>query len=109
MPARFRSTLTGFAARIAFAQNLEDHSERTRIQRQDHHVHLPDFGRDADEDAGGNGFQHHRTAMCSPAHLAARHGRASAKVVYDRRLQSTDLVPTIGSLMDFPPRSPVAS
>ena len=22
---------------------------------------LPDFGRDADEDAGGNGFQHHRT------------------------------------------------
>src|SRR5256884_7058878 len=22
---------------------------------------LPDFGRDSDEDAGGNGFQHHRT------------------------------------------------
>ena len=28
---------------------------------------LPDFGRDSDEDAGGNGFQHHRTGDAPPA------------------------------------------
>jgi hypothetical protein len=66
---------------------------------------LPDFGRDADEDAGGNGFQHHRTgdALSRTTWMMAlgpgiRHG-----VVYDRPLDSTDLVPTIGSLMGFSP------
>ena len=29
---------------------------------------LPDFGRDADQDSGGNGFQHHRTGrVLNPA------------------------------------------
>jgi len=66
---------------------------------------LPDFGRDADEDSGGNGFQHHRTG--DPASrttwmmvlgVGVRQG-----VVYDRRIQSTDLVPTLGSMLGFSP------
>ncbi len=35
--------------------------KRTRIRREYHAFYSSDFGRDADEDAGGNGFQHHRT------------------------------------------------
>jgi len=64
---------------------------------------LPDFGRDADEDPGGNGFQHHRTG--DPASrttwmmalgAGVRHG-----VVYDNPVQSIDLVPSIGAMMGF--------
>jgi hypothetical protein len=64
---------------------------------------LPDFGRDADQDAGGNGFQHHRTG--DPASRTTwmmalgqgvRHG-----VVYDTPIQSIDLVPTLGAMMGF--------
>jgi len=64
---------------------------------------LPDFGRDADEDAGGNGFQHHRTgdALSRTTWLLVMGPGIREGVVYDRRLQSTDLVPTIGSLMGF--------
>ena len=64
---------------------------------------LPDFGRDADEDAGGNGFQHHRTGdvLSRSTWMLAMGPGIRQGVVYDRRLQSTDLVPTIGSLMGF--------
>lgn len=66
---------------------------------------LPDFGRDSDFDAGGNGFQHHRTG--DPASRTTwmmvlgqgvRHG-----VVYDTPVQSVDLVPSIGTMMGFSP------
>ena len=66
---------------------------------------LPDFGRDSDFDAGGNGFQHHRTG--DPASrttwmmvlgAGVRHG-----VVYDTPVQSIDLVPSIGAMMGFAP------
>jgi hypothetical protein len=64
---------------------------------------LPDFGRDADEDAGGNGFQHHRTgdALSRTTWLMALGPGIREGVVYDRPLDSTDLVPTIGSMMGF--------
>jgi len=64
---------------------------------------LPDFGRDADEDAGGNGFQHHRTgdALSRTTWLMALGPGIREGVVYDRALDSTDLVPTIGSMMGF--------
>jgi len=66
---------------------------------------LPDFGRDADEDAGGNGFQHHRTGdtLSRTTWMMALGPGIRQGVVFDRRLDSTDLVPTIGSMMGFSP------
>jgi len=66
---------------------------------------LPDFGRDSDQDAGGNGFQHHRTG--DPASrttwMMALGAGVREGVVYDRPMQSTDLVPTLGAMMGFSP------
>lgn len=66
---------------------------------------LPDFGRDADQDSGGNGFQHHRTGdpesrttWMMALGQGVRHG-----VVYDSPVQSIDLVPSIGAMMGFSP------
>jgi hypothetical protein len=66
---------------------------------------LPDFGRDADEDSGGNGFQHHRTgdAASRTTWMMALGAGVREGVVYDRRLQSTDLVPTLGAMLGFSP------
>lgn len=67
---------------------------------------LPDFGRDGDNDPGGNGFQHHRTGSASARTTwmmtlgpAARHG-----AVVDRAIESIDLVPTVGRLLGFDAR-----
>ena len=66
---------------------------------------LPDFGRDSDQDAGGNGFQHHRTG--DPASrttwMMALGAGVREGVVYDHPMQSTDLVPTLGAMMGFSP------
>lgn len=66
---------------------------------------LPDFGRDADEDPGGNGFQHHRTG--DPASrttwMLAMGAGVRAGVIYDTPIQSIDLVPTLGAIMGFAP------
>ncbi len=67
---------------------------------------LPDFGRDADMEAGGNGFQHHRTgdAASRTTWLMALGAGVRRGVVYDRPIESIDLVPTLGSLMGFDAR-----
>ena len=67
---------------------------------------LPDFGRDADGEAGGNGFQHHRTgdAASRTTWMMALGAGIREGVVYDRPVQSIDLVPTLGALMGFSPR-----
>lgn len=64
---------------------------------------LPDFGRDSDEDAGGNGFQHHRTgdALSRTTWLMVLGSGIREGVVYDRAVDSTDLVPTLGSMLGF--------
>ena len=64
---------------------------------------LPDFGRDSDEDSAGNGFQHHRTgdALSRTTWMMALGPNIRQGVVYDRPLESTDLVPTIGAVMRF--------
>lgn len=64
---------------------------------------LPDFGRDSDQDAGGNGFQHHRTgdALSRTTWMMVLGPGVREGVVYDNALQSTDLVPTIGSILGF--------
>ena len=66
---------------------------------------LPDFGRDSDDDAGGNGFQHHRTGdvlSLTTWMLVAGPGIREG-VVFDRAMESTDLVPTLGAMMGFSP------
>jgi hypothetical protein len=64
---------------------------------------LPDFGRDADEDAGGNGFQHHRTGdpESRTTWMMALGAGVRQGVVYDSPVQSIDLVPSIGAMMGF--------
>ena len=66
---------------------------------------LPDFGRDADEDPGGNGFQHHRTgdAASRTTWMMALGAGTRQGVMYDRPLQSIDLVPSLGAMMGFSP------
>ena len=64
---------------------------------------LPDFGRDGDQDPGGNGFQHHRTGDIASrtTWMMALGAGVRPGVVYDRPIYSVDLVPTIGALMGF--------
>lgn len=64
---------------------------------------LPDFGRDADGDAGGNGFQHHRTgdAASRTTWMMALGEGVRQGLIYDSPVQSIDLVPSIGAMMGF--------
>jgi arylsulfatase A-like enzyme len=64
---------------------------------------LPDFGRDSDADAGGNGFQHHRTgdALSRTTWLMALGPGVRQGVAVDRPVESLDLVPTLGALLGF--------
>jgi hypothetical protein len=66
---------------------------------------LPDFGRDADDDAGGNGFQHHRTGdvTARTTWLMAIGPGIREGVIYDRAVESIDLVPTLGAKLGFSP------
>jgi hypothetical protein len=66
---------------------------------------LPDFGRDSDEASGGNGFQHHRTgdAFSRTTWMMVRGAGVRENVIVDRPVESTDLVPTLGSLFGFSP------
>lgn len=68
---------------------------------------LPDFGRDSDESAGGNGFQHHRTGdvISRTTWMMALGPGIRENVIMERPVQSIDLVPTLGSLLGFDPRS----
>jgi hypothetical protein len=64
---------------------------------------LPDFGRDSDTDAGGNGFQHHRTGdpISRTTWMMVLGPGIRENAVVDRPVDSTDLVPTLGSLFGF--------
>jgi hypothetical protein len=64
---------------------------------------LPDFGRDSDEDSGGNGFQHHRTGdvLSRTTWMMAMGAGVREGIVIDRPLDSTDLVPSLGSILGF--------
>jgi hypothetical protein len=67
---------------------------------------LPDFGRDSDFTAGGNGLQHHRTgdAFSRTTWMMVRGAGIRENVVVDRPVESIDLVPTLGSLFGFSPQ-----
>ena len=64
---------------------------------------LPDFGRDADYDSGGNGFQHHRTgdAASRTTWMMVLGKGVREGVIYDQPMQSIDLVPSLGAIMGF--------
>jgi hypothetical protein len=66
---------------------------------------LPDFGRDSDDDAGGNGFQHHRTGdtLSRTTWMLAAGPGVHQGVVFDRAVDSMDLVPTLGAMLGFNP------
>ena len=67
---------------------------------------LPDFGRDADETPGGNGFQHHRTGdvRSRTTWMLAIGAGIRENVLIDRPVDSMDLVPTLGKYFGFSPR-----
>lgn len=64
---------------------------------------LPDFGRDSDFDAGGNGFQHHRTgdALSRTTWMMVLGPGIREGMMVHRPVTSLDLVPTIGGKMGF--------
>lgn len=65
---------------------------------------LPDFGRDADTNPAGNGFQHHRTGdrASRTSWMMALGPGVRQNVFIERPVDSIDLVPTIGRLLGFP-------
>jgi hypothetical protein len=67
---------------------------------------LPDFGRDSDTDAGGNGFQHHRTGdpLSRTTWIIALGPGIRENTIVDRPVESVDLVPTLGSIFGFSAR-----
>jgi len=64
---------------------------------------LPDFGRDSDFTAGGNGFQHHRTGdtLSRTTWMMVLGPRVRQGTFIDRPVESLDLVPTLGALLGF--------
>jgi len=64
---------------------------------------LPDFGRDSDFSTSGNGFQHHRTGdpLSRTTWMMALGPHIRQNYTVDRPLDSLDLVPTLGAMMDF--------
>ena len=66
---------------------------------------LPDFGRDSDVSAGGNGFQHHRTgdATSRTTWMMVLGPGIRENHIVERPIQSIDLVPTLGTLLGFSP------
>ncbi len=67
---------------------------------------LPDFGRDSDIDSGGNGFQHHRTGdpVSRTTWMMVLGPGVKQNAVVDRRVESTDLIPTLGAYFGFDAR-----
>ncbi len=67
---------------------------------------LPDFGRDSDMEASGNGFQHHRTGdvRSRTTWMLAIGAGVRQNVLVEHPIESTDLVPTLGSYLGFSPR-----
>jgi len=67
---------------------------------------MPDFGRDGDNDAGGNGFQHHRTGSASArtTWMMALGPAVRQKTIVERPLESIDLAAAVARVLGFDPR-----
>ncbi len=86
----------------AMVQSDPEYKDRTTVYL------MPDFGRDADGDAAGNGFQHHRTgsATARTTWMLALGPHVRQNTIVDRPIESIDLVPTIGCALGFDTKSP---
>jgi hypothetical protein len=64
---------------------------------------LPDFGRDGDDDAGGNGFQHHRTGspLARTTWMMVLGPGIRQNTIVHRTIESIDLVPAIARRLRF--------
>jgi hypothetical protein len=67
---------------------------------------LPDFGRDGDNDSGGNGFQHHRTGSASSrtTWMMALGAGARERTIVHRPIESIDVAPTVAGLFGLDAR-----
>lgn len=67
---------------------------------------LPDFGRDGDNDSGGNGFQHHRTGSASArtTWMMALGSGVREKTIVHRPIESIDVTPTVAGLFGLDAR-----
>jgi hypothetical protein len=76
-------------------QNHPEYKDRTNL------LIMPDFGRDSDADAGGNGFQHHRTgdALARTTWMVALGPDIRQNTIVERRIESIDLTPSIAALL----------
>lgn len=76
-------------------QSDPEYKDRTNL------LILPDFGRDSDTDAGGNGFQHHRTgdALSRTTWMIALGPDIRQNTIVDRRIESIDLTPSVAALL----------
>lgn len=76
-------------------QSEPEYKDRTNL------LILPDFGRDSDEDAGGNGFQHHRTgdALSRTTWMMALGPAVRQNTLAQRPIESIDLTPTIAAML----------
>lgn len=76
-------------------QNNPEYKDKTNL------LILPDFGRDSDADAGGNGFQHHRTgdALSRTTWLLALGPDIRQNTIVDRRIESIDLTPSVAAML----------
>ena len=81
-------------------QNHPEYADKTTL------FIAPDFGRDADDTLGGNGFQHHRTGdtISRTTWMTILRPGIKQNAVVDRPVASTDLVPTLGAMYGFSPR-----
>lgn len=67
---------------------------------------MPDFGRDGDDEPGGNGFQHHRTGSPSArtTWMMALGRAARQKTIVERPIESIDLAAAVSGVLGFDPR-----
>jgi hypothetical protein len=67
---------------------------------------MPDFGRDGDNDSGGNGFQHHRTGSPSArtTWMMALGPAVRQKTIVERPIESIDLAAAVSGLLGFDAR-----
>jgi hypothetical protein len=81
----------------AMVQEHPEYKDRTTLYI------MPDFGRDADDDPAGNGFQHHRTggATARTTWMLSLGPNIRQNTIVDRPIQSIDVVPTIGCSFGF--------
>jgi hypothetical protein len=72
-------------------QQNPEYKDRTTV------LILPDFGRDGDNDPGGNGFQHHRTGSPSArtTWMMALGPEIRPRTIVHRPIESIDLAPTV--------------